>query len=128
MFNYRLSRTRRVVENAFGVLSSVFRVLRKPLLLQPERAQVVIMATIRLHNFNETVGLQEIITLLQLVLIWKKMEKFESGDWRQENEQVSLLPLRSVARRSKVTAEKIRDDLAKYFSTSGAVHWQDKYA
>ncbi|XP_050311365.1 uncharacterized protein LOC126746984 [Anthonomus grandis grandis] len=32
-FNYRLSRARRVVENAFGVMSSVFRVLRKPLLL-----------------------------------------------------------------------------------------------
>ena len=51
IFNYRLSRARRVVENAFGVLSSVFRVLRKPLLLQPEKAQVVVMATICLHNF-----------------------------------------------------------------------------
>ena len=36
-YNYRHCRARRVVENAFGILSVVFRVLRKPMLLNPER-------------------------------------------------------------------------------------------
>ncbi|XP_057662272.1 uncharacterized protein LOC130897442 [Diorhabda carinulata] len=35
IFNYRLSRACRVSENAFGILSSSFRVLRKPMLLEP---------------------------------------------------------------------------------------------
>ena len=50
-FNYQLSRARRVVENAFGVLSSVFHVLRKPMLLEPEKVKKVVLATIHLHNY-----------------------------------------------------------------------------
>jgi len=46
VFNYRHSRARRVVENAFGILSAVFRVLRKPMLLQPDVAAKVTMTTI----------------------------------------------------------------------------------
>jgi len=41
----------RVVENAFGIVSSVFRCLRKPLLLQPEMAEIIVMAIVHLHNF-----------------------------------------------------------------------------
>ena len=51
IFNYRLCRARRMVESVFGVLSSVFRVLRKPMLLEPEKAQVIVMATVYLHKF-----------------------------------------------------------------------------
>lgn len=50
IYNYRLSRARRVVENAFGILSSVFRVLT-PMLLQPKKASIVVMACVYLHNF-----------------------------------------------------------------------------
>lgn len=51
IFNYRLSRARRVVENSFGILSAVFRVLRKPLLVEPAKASTVIQCCIYLHNF-----------------------------------------------------------------------------
>ncbi|XP_055944313.1 uncharacterized protein LOC129975284 [Argiope bruennichi] len=37
IFNYRLSRARRVVENVFGIMASVFRVFRKPMALQPDK-------------------------------------------------------------------------------------------
>jgi hypothetical protein len=51
IFNYRLSRARRVVENTFGLLCSVFRLFRKPLCLNVKNAEVVVTACIYLHNF-----------------------------------------------------------------------------
>lgn len=50
-YNYRHSRSRRVIENVFGILTAVFRVLRKPILLSPERAKWVVLACVYLHNF-----------------------------------------------------------------------------
>lgn len=51
IFNYRLSRGRRVVENVFGIMASVFRVFRKPMLLEPEKVTNVTLACVLLHNF-----------------------------------------------------------------------------
>lgn len=50
-FNYRHSRARRIIENVFGIMNSVFRVHRKPMLLQPERARWVTLSCAYLHNF-----------------------------------------------------------------------------
>ncbi|GBN54696.1 hypothetical protein AVEN_206930-1 [Araneus ventricosus] len=51
IFNYRLSRARRIVENVFGICSSTFRILRKPMLLHPQKAAIVSMTVTLLHNF-----------------------------------------------------------------------------
>ncbi|KAK4882615.1 hypothetical protein RN001_005934 [Aquatica leii] len=51
VYNYRLCRARRVVENVFGIASAVFRVLRKPLLLEPKKAELIVMTIVHLHNF-----------------------------------------------------------------------------
>lgn len=37
----------------------------------------------------------------------------------------SLLPLKNVARKSKSSAQDIRNEFAEYFSTNGAVPWQN---
>ena len=51
IFNYRLSRMRRISENGFGILANRWRVFRRPFALQPEKVKVVTLATIALHNW-----------------------------------------------------------------------------
>lgn len=124
-FNYRLSRARRVVENVFGIMSPIFRVLRKPLLLEPPKAEVVVMAIVHLHNFlrksrnsqrynsdfclnnYQNVGIDEILT--------------------QDDALTSFLPLKIVPCRSSLVAKEIREEFSEYFVTNGAVSWQSEF-
>jgi hypothetical protein len=45
IFNYRLSRARLIVENAFGLLTSLFRIFRKPIEIKGESTVVDIVLT-----------------------------------------------------------------------------------
>ena len=50
IFNYRQSRGRLVVENAFGILTSRFRILLNRINLSPEKVELVVIACCFLHN------------------------------------------------------------------------------
>lgn len=51
IYNYRLSRARRMVENTFGILASQWRIYRKPILAAVQNAEKMIQATVCLHNW-----------------------------------------------------------------------------
>lgn len=51
IFNYRLSRARRIVENAFGILSSRFRILLNAINLALDKTSTILLACCYLHNF-----------------------------------------------------------------------------
>ena len=50
MFNYRLSRARRVVENAFGITANRFRCLLTTMPQQPDTVTTVVLSCCVLHN------------------------------------------------------------------------------
>ncbi|XP_011860305.1 PREDICTED: putative nuclease HARBI1, partial [Vollenhovia emeryi] len=51
IYNYRLSRARRMIENTFGILASQWRIYRKPIIASPKNAKIMVSATICLHNW-----------------------------------------------------------------------------
>jgi len=51
IFNYCLSRARRVSENVFGILSQKFQIYNRRLKLNPENADKIIMTMCILHNY-----------------------------------------------------------------------------
>ena len=51
VYNYRLCRARRVVENAFGILAACFRSFHRTIGLSPQMTRHAVLATIVLHNF-----------------------------------------------------------------------------
>ena len=50
VFNYRISWGRTVIENAFGILTSCFRIFQSPLQQEPPVFNRVVMACLVLHN------------------------------------------------------------------------------
>ncbi|KAK3800850.1 hypothetical protein RRG08_008605 [Elysia crispata] len=110
IFNYRLSRARKQIECAFGVLSSMWRILRKPIEVQVDFATDIVKATCVLHNYIQNREPDRI----------KEMGNFEDDT----NSTFTPTPARP-GRGHTGDGKAVRNVLMKYFtSPTGSVHWQ----
>ena len=58
VFNYCLSRARRVIENTFGILTTKFRIFRRPIIAHPEKVTQITKAACALHNYLKITDLR----------------------------------------------------------------------
>lgn len=126
IFNYRLSRARRVIENTFGILVSRFGVLQNPIALSPEKVQIVVLACCYLHNFLRKRQPRAYITRNYVDSEDLLAGNVISGVWRNVvvNEATPLQP--STSRNATTSAKIVRDTFCHYVNNEGQVSWQTK--
>lgn len=131
IYNYRLSRSRRIVENVFGILSTIFRVFRKAIPLKPATCEIVTMSCVYLHNFLRRNKLSRALYTPPGTFDYEDSEyNIIEGTWRRDiGTHSNMLDLQTVARHPPLAATVVRDKFAEYFiSPEGSVPWQNARA
>ena len=122
IYNYRLSRARRVIENAFGLLSNRFRCLLSPMYQKPENVTIIVTACCVVHNLLRTRN----ANLDQGLLDQEGPHgEFIPGEWRQRQ----MMGLHDKRRGNIGTnaAKRVREYLIQYVNSEhGAVPWQEE--
>jgi hypothetical protein len=119
IFSYfRLSRGRKSVECAFGMMTSKFRILENPICRNIEKVDTLVKALCVLHNFIRTHdGIYSSSTDLQ------ESTEYTSSSYTSFNSQENL----NRTRPSNAAVES-RDRLCNYFlKPYGSLPWQNKY-
>ncbi|CAF4889397.1 unnamed protein product [Pieris macdunnoughi] len=107
IFNYRLSRARRVVENTFGQLTSKFRICNRRIHALPKNFDNIILSMCILHNFI------------------KKYDK-ETNLFAEVATLAAYDDLPAVGLNASIEAFYVSDTFKSYFiSPAGAVPWQN---
>lgn len=116
IFNYRLSRARRVVESAFGILAAKWRIYRRPIIASVSTATKIVQATCCLHNYILTHEAE--IPAVQRFYSRLSTEERSAGSY-------ALQDIENAGSRSyNVNATRIREEYARFFEGIGAVPWQ----
>ena len=129
VFDYRLSRARRIIENSFGILAARFRIFRRPINAQAETVCNITKAAVALHNY-----------LMKWQCIFGEytysppgfvdQDDFgeeRKGEWRAETTgYTSMVSATNLGTNNySRAAEEVRDSFKRYFSSNeGMVSWQ----
>lgn len=134
IFNYRLSRSRRCIENCFGIMAARWRFLRRPAIASPDRVESFVRAACVLHNYLQ-LGEDTLPDEQRLYCPSGFADTYASngslipGQWRADDPSMfqTVALTNAPCNRYGSAASKIRDTLADYFvSDAGSVNWQDR--
>jgi len=115
IFNYRLSRARRSVEYAFGILAARWRIFRRPIIAHVSTAKIAVQAATTVHNFVMKHELQLQPKERQYSVLTANDRNVISTGFQDECNR---------NKRRNADSIKIRDAFATYFETSNPLSWQ----
>ena len=130
VFNYRLSRVRCTIENAFGVLSARWRVFRRPIRAKVDLVDKIVKACICLHNY---LRITENARYIPAGFIDSENSSGDvtPGTWRNltESDMAGLVKCGKISgNRYTYDAAATRDNFKDYFNSfEGALPWQLKH-
>ena len=113
----RISRSRRTIENAFGIMCAKWRILFKAQETAPETTDVIVKAICCIHNF-----------LIEEAETNNPMEMADNGDdedgaWRA---QINPLGQANIGHGgANQEGADLRKKLMNFFVNEGNVDWQD---
>lgn len=121
IYNYRLSRARRIVENLFGIFANRFRVFHSAINLKVATVDKIVLASCALHNFLLNKSSSNYIPKEDF-----DAENPEKGTTELGLRSDSLVDLqRCHARNASEDAKSVRVSFMEYFNNEGAVPWQN---
>ncbi|XP_047115635.1 protein ALP1-like [Schistocerca piceifrons] len=120
IFNYRLSRARRISENAFGILQQKFRIFRRILQGDPNNLTMIVTAACVLYNFIRKMEGYRVPE--------QRMDQTETAEGSGSSSNLRNLP--RIRGRSTYAAFAVREQLKKFLnSPQGTVecfHFPDR--
>lgn len=116
IFNYRLSRVRRLIENAFGILAATWRILLRRIDLEPEKTQTLTLACCTLHN---------LLRCSRTPPQGSVPQQPSNDAGHDSDDGVNLPSIAAAALHPSEAAKRVREQFCQYVNTIGAVPWQN---
>lgn len=114
IFNYRLSRARRIVENAFGLLTQSFRIFLTPIHLNIGTTEILVTVTCILHN----------LIIEERLASTKNVS--DNPDFDCSSGLPSIVAVDDDSETFTDEAVQIRNTFKDYLNNVGAVSWQNE--
>ncbi|XP_071571334.1 uncharacterized protein [Temnothorax nylanderi] len=130
IFNYRLSKSRRVIENTFGVMSARWRIFRRPIVASLSTVDSIVKSCVVLHNWLRDAELnvlpgQRRYVPVGFIDVEDRYGNVQAGQWRNGEPLGALQGFApNVSRNSANDAKIIRNIYTDYFMKEGHVLWQ----
>ena len=119
-----MSRARRVIENAFGILVARWRVFKTEIACDPDNVEIITRAAVVLHNYMLAQNASIYCPPNFADVIDYAGRISQPGLWRQQKKSCFSKLKKPKSGRRADAANLVREQLAEYFCTEDALEWQ----